>query len=525
MIKRHYSMLIIFLIPVMTFFLIPTILQSQDQEKDNTTKEYVEVVNVEMILRAMRKGQPVSGLKKSDLVLLEDGKEVEITSFTEYRRKIGTKESQPPAKIVKQTPQPTKKRFFLFYFWIAEEEVDYKESLDFFFDKVYRPGDLVLLVLKHKAIKISRPRDIKPALQQLEKEITITAREISGWIRVTQKNLQRSFNEFSVKVNEKEQDAARMEFFLNDVRYTLDGSWKEYQYKYLTSNAIKLTALANSLKDMNIEKWGVVYYQHNVFPTYDINRLSMDLISADNSLKDTVEEMVESFNRQLKRPPHSLRHIKRVQQAFIDANATFHLLMPGSGTQHRVLSRSLKFEETYSDWKESFRQISQATGGEIVDGDILKASLQKVVEREDIYYRLTYRPEKMTKQKRKIKIKTKQPGLKIYHISRVNVKAPTPIEISSVDYKTPALTIALKNYHCVSDGDLLQGEVRLTISATNQAGKSMEYSKILELNGKESQVTMNMRLPKNNSYRVTITALDTLSGQQAQHTFTPGNQN
>jgi VWFA-related protein len=427
---------------LLLFLLNPSLLQSQESqqqpqqplqqqtEEQADIKEYVEVVNVEMILRALRKGQPVGGLKKTDFRLMENGKELKITSFTEVRRKIGENEITPSTTelaIPDETAKLPEKRFFLIYFWLEERDLKYRESLDYFFKNVFREGDRVILVTKRNAFPVTKEEEIAPAVQQLEQAINRSSDRLKRWMRSTTKEMQRAFDRYKSeleKTDVNEVDYDRLRYHRNNVKHTFDHNWEEYRLRYLTSNVTRLMTLAKELGGMDVEKWGLVFYQHNVFPTYNTNRMELDLARADWKEKWEFEKMILPINLRIKKPDKALFHIKRIQQAFIRANATFHLLLPDMRTKFDPTGRNLILNDVYSDWKEAFRQISQATGGEIVGGNKLKASLQKVVEREDIYYRITFRPQKIDKKNRHIEIKPLKKGLKIFHVSRVHLAAP-----------------------------------------------------------------------------------------------------
>ena len=61
-----------------------------NQDKSKEIQKFVSVKNIEIIIRAMRNGHPVIGLKETDFILLENGKKMKITSLTEVSRKIGS---------------------------------------------------------------------------------------------------------------------------------------------------------------------------------------------------------------------------------------------------------------------------------------------------------------------------------------------------------------------------------------------------------------------------------------------------
>lgn len=500
--------------------------QDVKQKKDNATiKEYVEVVNVEMTLRALRKGKPVGGLKASDFILLEDGKQLQITSFTELRKKIGRKE------VELETDEPEevahKRRFFLMYFWIMERRVKFRESLDYFFNNVYRDGDLVLMAVNNKAIKVTEPGDIPAALSQLEEEVIRVCNEQSTWLRSTVRQLSRGYGEYLTEANRQRPDIERLISLRSQLRGWIEGAWQQFRYKFLTGNTSKLHALADSLKNVGLEKWGIVYYQQNVFPIFDLSRVEEDLRAyADSNLELAKEKsemiaLLRPYIIRFSKPPTSLKHIKAIQQAFIRSDATFHLMIPDSNAQmddERGM-QSLSLRDVYSDWKETFRQITVATGGEVIGGNILKASLQKVVEREDIYYRLTYRPRNTDKEKRKIRIKSRQKDVKLYHVSRVKVEKPQNIAMSDVSFENKILSLKLGHYHRITLGEKQIGDVQLVVSWVNPDGEILEYMKNLELETPESTISMKLNLPEEENCKLTITIWDNLSGLKAEQTI------
>lgn len=515
--------------PLTAAILLPSILLSVaipvfgQQKDDATIKEYVEVVNVEMTLRALRKGQPVGGLKASDFILLEDGKELKITSFTELRKKIGRKEVELETDEPGETVH--KKRFFLMYFWIMERRVKFRESLDYFFNNVYRDGDLVLMAVNNKAIKVTESGDIPEALTRLEGEVVRVCNEQTQWLESTARQLSRGYGEYAREALGNAPDLERLKTLRMQLRGWIEGAWQQFRYKFLTGNTTKLLALADSLKSVGLEKWGIVYYQQNVFPLFDSKRMEDELRPYADSDLELAEEkskmlaMIRPYIIRFSKPPTSLKHIKAIQQAFIRSEATFHLMMPDSYARLDEDARSLVLRDVYSDWKETFRQITVATGGEVIGGNILKASLQKVVEREDIYYRLTYRPRNADKEKRKIRIEARQKDVKLFHVSRVKVDKPQNITMSDVSFENRILSIKLNHYHRVALGDRQMGDVQLVVSWINEAGEILEYMKNLELETPESTISMKLNLPREENCKLTITVWDNLSGLKAEQTI------
>jgi hypothetical protein len=501
--------------------LVPTCLTGQtvapqDQNKeDPQIKEFVEVINIEMTVRALRKGKPIGDLKADDFILTENGKKLDITSFTEIRRKIGTRdevELEEGVDILK----PRKKRFFLFYFWIQERQVKYRESLNYFFENIYRDGDLVLFAINNKAIKISKLEEVPAAIDQLQHLIQINSDTWKRWIEDTVRRQQNSFNEYMFELQKRTPDPEKLETYRNVIGAEIESTWMQYRYKYLSSNVTKLYALADSLKSFPIEKWGIVYFQHTPFPLFDADLVEIAVTRYSRSEALKMTRLLHPYVLRTKKPPAPQTHIKPIQQAFIGANSTFHLFLPNVKTRLDFDSAHIRLREVYSGWQDTFREISLATGGEIVMGNLLKTSLQKAVDREDIFYRFTYKPNIKDKEKRKIKIKSNIKGLKIFHVSKVKVSKPKYIQLSDVSCKDSILTLTLKNYHFVGIEDQQMGDVQLVITATDENGGIMEYMKRLELESEEATISMKLKIPTDVKHTILITAWDNLSGLNDQ---------
>jgi hypothetical protein len=84
---------LVFILLIVVSVTVPVFAQQEQQQ------EYVQVVNVEMILRVLKDGSPVGGLKKNDFALYEDGEKSEINGFFEIHRRIAPadkSQQQPP---------------------------------------------------------------------------------------------------------------------------------------------------------------------------------------------------------------------------------------------------------------------------------------------------------------------------------------------------------------------------------------------------------------------------------------------
>jgi hypothetical protein len=137
------------------------------QSQNTNTREYVEVVNVSLVLRALKKGQPVAGLQQKDFTLYENGKPMPLTSFREIRRKVGQHVEE------KTAPAPAaKKRLFFLYFRVSEPDPKIQKALDYFFHQVYRDGDYALLMFGNRVFRITDHSQVEPVLASFNIALT-----------------------------------------------------------------------------------------------------------------------------------------------------------------------------------------------------------------------------------------------------------------------------------------------------------------------------------------------------------------
>jgi hypothetical protein len=360
------------------------------QSQDTETLEYVEVVNVALILRALKKGQPVAGLQQKDFTLYENGKLRPLTSFQEIRRKVGqhTKDETPTDRVEeKTTPTPAaKKRLFFLFFRISEPDPKIPKTLDYFFSQVYREGDYVLLINGNQVFRITRRSQVEPVLVSFN---TALAQLVEKRRLVKQKltdDLEETVRQF-LEENSKNPELQGKNLSMLFSKFKI--AKQEFGYNSIGLAGEKLKAIAASLKKIDIEKWGFVFFQQDRFPFLHLN--SIRVIHGSPTTKAKIRMALEQLTPKMS-PQLSLQIIKDFQQAFIEANITSHLLLSHPTSMGKMSSLYLKHAAAYVDWQWAFRNISQATGGGIMVDNNFQESMVQAVEREDVFYRITYAP-------------------------------------------------------------------------------------------------------------------------------------
>jgi len=477
--------------------------QKQSQKTDS--REYVEVVNVSLVLRALKKGQPAAGLQQKDFTLYENGKPMPLTSFQEIRRKVGQHVED------KTAPAPAeKKRLFFLYFRVSEPDPKIQKALDYFFHRVYRDGDYALLMFAGRVIPITRRYQVEPALAIFN---TALARVVEKARLEKQKlndRLEESVRQF-LEENRKN-SGALIEQNISVLVSNFRNAWQVYKQNNISLAGEKLKAIADSLKKVDLEKWGFVFYQQESFPF--LNLQSIRGLSGPPAAKVRIRQALEQLTPNMS-PRQSLQSIKDFKQAFIEANATFHLLLSNPTSMGKTGTLYLRHKTAHTDWQQAFRGISETTGGGIIEDNNVQKSLVQAVEREDVFYRLTYTPATRGDENRKIRIRTKLPGIKLQYHRKVAVSPVDKIAIDDFSFNHPLLEFTLKNYRQFFNGTFLYGDIEVKITSVDANDNRRTFKKMLEPAKDEMELSMNLDFPTGGDYSLIIEAIDRQTGHTA----------
>ncbi|MFC2141110.1 hypothetical protein ACFLQP_02315 [Acidobacteriota bacterium] len=482
------------------------------QSQMSETREYVEVVNVSLVVRALKKGQPVAGLQQKDFTLYENGKPRTLTSFQEIRRKVGQHTGDESTRIEEKTTpaQVTKNRLFFFYFHISEPDTKIPKTLDYFFRQVYRKGDYALLMVGNRLFRIADRSRVKPVLTSFNTLLTqLTEKKRRAKQQLTD-HLDRLAREFIEEIN-KDRAILMPNLTMFVSRFKL--VQQEYQQGNISLAEENLKAIVASLKKIDIEKWGFVFYQEERHPFFRASSLrarkvsKMQMFEIQRYLEEEIGPKISS--------QQSVQTIKSFQQAFIEANVTLHLLLSDPTSMGKQGSNYLKHTVAHTDWQQAFRGISQASGGGTIVDNNFQESMAQAVEREDVFYRLTYAPDTEGKERRNIRIQTKLPGIKLQYHRKVTVSPADKIAVDLFSFNHPLLEFTVKNYHQFFDGNRLYGDIEIKITSVDSKNNRRTFEKILAPIKEEMAISMNLDFPSGGDFNLIIEANDRQTSQTA----------
>jgi VWFA-related protein len=490
---------------------VPAQKKEQDksgQSQKTDTREYVEVVNVGLILRALKKGKTVGGLKQEDFTLYENGKPLPLTSFKEIRRKVGQRAADEAVK----SRVEEKKRLFFIFFRVTEPDPKIQEALTHFFRHVYRNEDYVLLMLENRVFSITRRARVAPVLASFYQAFINYVTETRIEKQRLTDDLNRSVNSFLDETNKNFDNPVLIEGEAFKMLSAFKAFWQAYQARYIGLPEEKLKQIATSLKKLDIEKWGLVFFQQDRLPQLNLKNIfgfrrkpPLDAAKFRKEIEIIMQDAIQTGQ--------STQIIRQFQRAFIDADVTFHLLLSNPTSKGKLDSDYLKYSAVYTDWQQVFRNISEATGGGIIEDNDLQGSLVKVVEREDVYYRITYAPAAGGKERRNIRIETKVPGLKLQYHRQVMLSQADKISIQSVSFNYPSLGFTMKHYRQFFDGNRLRGDIEVQVTSIDSHGDKRSFKRVIEPDSDQIAVSMNLNFPSGGKYSLVLEARDRQTGK------------
>lgn len=499
--------LILFLLVFSFFFYpgIPGYTQQQDQQSHEKIVEEVDVTNVEVAVRVFLKREPVPGLKKEDFKLFVNGKEKEIHGFYENQKKLDAAANSP--------------RIFLLIVNICDYHLDIKNALDTLFDKIIKPNDHIILITNNFFIEdrhIPNPREEKEKLKGI---LQIEVGKIERKLRILEQRLKSLMRLFKSRQRVGNMDSTNAQDFVMDYIQMV----QDFKNLYLDLGTDKYIRLAHHLKAQKGEKWVLSFYQVGRFfkPKFG-SPFFRSLLGTPG----TSSEIFGSFNamqwyeklRDALEPKDFLPREDLVK-LFTNTGATFHtILMEHGKTMQNELAADLSYVPIISDSYNLLKEISTRTGGSFINTNKFEKFYQKIAVDRDIYYILTFVPDKSEANKEnKIKI-TINDKTKKYRISYSNlqqgsyfkkaekkIQKQTPkIRIERVGFKDNRLSFVVSNFKIKQNDPsnpsaVTKLPVRIQVFDQNSQslfdGVKMFELTAADLEGKKAKVRLQVDFP------------------------------
>jgi VWFA-related protein len=335
----------------------------------------VSVINIEIPVRVYRGDAFVDSLGFKDFEVLDNGRPQAIEAIylirkTEIARTEGKRGNAPQVS-----------RQFILFFEMTEYMPEIDAALGMFFDKVYLPGDSLMIVtptnryhLRDEAVERKTRSMIKDELKaKLLRDILIGNSEYQGLIRQLKSSMVGS-----ASLEEKLQ-------LYSDTLTRLESMRKV--------NEKGLIEFAGFLRDLPGQKYVFLFYQKERIPSYDWKQLMqvMDENQADAARTFKLMENFQMFQRDVD------FDVEAIKRAYADSSISVHFLfmtrtLPENADVSDDGSSGLTMVEQSADVFSAFREVAAATGG-ITDSSVnLAASFARAVDASENYYLIYYKP-------------------------------------------------------------------------------------------------------------------------------------
>lgn len=486
---------------------LPTLILAKPPAQERI-KEFVQVVNIEVIVRVSDQGRPVSGLQKSDFRLSAGGRTLDINGFSEFRRAMAV-ESQaavivPDTATVRRAPEP---RLFILYFWLLEPDVEYQPALEYFFNTVYRANDRVLLVSPQRVFEIGRPEEIASQRQAL-------AADLDNFTNLVVAYRRRGFAGMQTGMDASRPARSNFAFpQFSGNRNPLDINIEQFK------------KFATSLKKLNMEKWILVFCQRNLALLSTPGFISSEISAPTRFVGKFTRETdllsriggFSSFIFSLATAHKPLVKFKKaeMEKMFIQCGATFHLLVLDSKQKGSGLSDQAQYKELETGWQDVFGAISSATGGMVLQDTAMAGAVQTFSQRQDIYYIMTYEPSGQSVQNRPIKLELPGKKFDLFYDNEGVRRQTGTFAIGAIEWQQPVLKVKLENYRLDLQPQGVIGHVTLTIRAISAMGKLWTSVRELELTPSQPEASLKLNFPILGDYHLVIDAVDNLGSATA----------
>lgn len=495
------------LIIALSLFLAAGAWFSYAQEHDRIV-EKVDVVNVNLPVRVFHKGEPVKGLTAENFKIRIDGKDVPINGFFEESQKISVTEK------VRQTPKP---RLFVLVFNINDYNMSLTRHLDTIFQKVIRPGDRLMIVTNSYFITDRPVKNLEKQKARLKRILEMETLRVKREMRRIEFELKGLVEELVLLLA-----AGSPNTLLQDFKSKYAAVLDDYKQRYANIMQTQGLKMAEYLKQQDVPKWVINFHQVGMFPQLKSAhegglRKALDQLGrnypwlrADLFALDTMFNVAEG------------NMVKEISKYFLNSEVTFHtILMKGHST---VFLDHLDYKPMATEAETMMRRITKLTGGEEMGSNNVEKFIDRIVEKEDIYYVLSYNPGAANA---KIKVRVTDASGKNYDviydnqrrpwylkskIKKVRQKESPQVAIKNVSYNRGILALSIAGIKMDETGG--KGKIHLLIRILGNG--SEEKSKVEKAFAcKERKFVLRMKPPglKRGNYDIMVQVTDLLTGK------------
>jgi HSP20 family molecular chaperone IbpA len=481
--------------------------------------EKVEVVNVVVPVRVFYKGLPVKGLTEENFKISSNDKDIPVTSFEEKRQKIAERDRRGTK------PEP---RLFVLIFNINDYNMNLIQHVDTIFEKIIRPTDR-LMIVSNSFFLTDRPvRNKKQEKAKIKQLLRIETTRTKQEMKRVEYEMKTLAQEFIWQVADGDL-GIHPQTLMRDFNIKYKDALNNYKKRYANIIKTQSIRMANYLKDKDMKKWVINFHQVGIFPQMKSGR-----DESNGGLRGKLEELSRRY--------HWLRMdlfeldtifavaegnmVKEYSKYFLNSEVTFHtILMKGFSN---VYLEYCDYKPIATEAEIMMRRLTRMTGGEEMGSNNVRKFLDKICEKEDVYYVLTYNPGD---KKSKIIVTVTDGSGKNYDvvydnqhrpwymkraIKKIQQEEAVRIAIKNLSYNRGILSVRISG---IKMGQLegetgKKGKIHLLIKILDSESK--EVNKVEKaFKCKEKNFVMRMKPPalKKGEYDIVVQVTDLLTGK------------
>jgi hypothetical protein len=513
--------------------------QSAQEKEHEPIVEKVTVTNVEVPVRVLYKGEPVTDLTKEDFTIFENKKKMKINGFFLKRKKVkvtGTTE------VIRES-KPLKPRTFVLVFSITDFNQYLVKAVEHLFENILRTNDRLLLLANNKTREFPNLENRDEIKQQLMTDLREEGRQarhrLVSYINKVETYLNmHDFRREFIDVTKGPSSRAdkrwqKLLSFLNTYLLT----WNDYKKNYLTPRMDRFYYFSRYLEGLKGDKWVFSFYQFDLFPRIRMGSRTMNKIrDLSTMLIESREAGAHSLGKRLHTVSNQIMAelnvssgfpIEEVSKLFYKVDATFHSFFIKSFI--KTGADDMEYEEVASDIERTLKQITDITGGQNITSNNLVESIETVSELEDIYYILTYAPRD-PKKAGKLKIKVKNRKYKVLYDDNFRADyindyfknlskeiQTTDIKIEDFSFAGKILAFTVKNYLMKKEGENNIGRMKIRIKLTNSDNNLVLFDQAKVLTAQKAEMKISLgafKTIQRGEYDFTIDAVDMFTGKE-----------
>jgi flagellar biosynthesis chaperone FliJ len=477
--------------------------------------EEVDVVNVMLAVRVFSGNEPVKGLTKEDFKLELNGKEVAVNGFTEKRQKIAAERAGK---------QP---RLFVLVFNVSDFNLSLSGHVDRLFQDVIRPGDRLMVVSNNYFLNDRTVKNVKKLKKKLKRILTVESQTVRYQLKRVETELKELVQDTRLKARNAGLPVTVVQSFIS--RYT--NIFEQYKHRYTNLMKAQGLEMANYLKKQDVPKWVIHFHQVGMFPHL---KAAWDYRGQGRSLREIFDEWSKT-NPWIRSDLAALDvglsgvdsdMVNHFSQYFLNSGVTFHtLLMQGI---HTAFLDYFDYKSISTNAEALMRKMTKLSGGETKQSVKVDPFIDKIRQKEDVYYELSYAPLKKGKKNPRVKVILNDAGKKyrlVYDdqqrpwylrrkLARLEKKGNPEVSIPRVSYIRGIMTVAITNIKMGTVDGAKSGKIHLKIRVLD--GASREQSKVEKaFKCKKNKFEMRMKPPglKKGRYQLVVEVRDLLTGK------------